>query len=152
MPGVIFRLLSSVRAPSPASWTLEASNALKNQENLMETGRNNNRPLGFMVIALIAIAAFGLGVATMFVMNQVAPASPGITNPQAGTVNGGANSGETPLQRPNVPEDVNEQFDSFWKTFEAINEEYYDRPIDRQKLIHGATKGLVESLGDDFSS
>jgi carboxyl-terminal processing protease len=51
-----------------------------------------------------------------------------------------------------VPQDINVQFDSFWKTFEAINREYYNRPVDRQKMIYGATKGMVESLGDDFSS
>lgn len=119
----------------------------------METGRTNNPLRNILVIALIAIAAFGLGVATMYVTGQVGAAvSQGVSNPQAGTVNGGSNSAEPTLQKPNVPADINEEFDSFWKTFEAINEEYYNRPVDRQKMINGATKGLVESLGDDFSS
>ena len=119
----------------------------------METGRNRNPVVGILLIAMVAIAAFGLGAATVYMAGQEGlTASPGNGGTQAGTGNGGSTSGETPLQRPDVPQDINKQFDSFWKTFEAINQEYYNRPVDRQKMINGATKGMVESLGDDFSS
>ena len=117
----------------------------------METGRNRNPVVGILLIALVAIAAFGLGAATVYMAGQAGlTASPGNGGTQAGTGNGGSTSGETPLQRPDVPQDINKQFDSFWKTFEAINEEYYNRPVDRQKMIYGATKGMVEALGDDL--
>ena len=118
----------------------------------METGRNRNPLLGVLIIALVVIAAFGLGAATMYVMNQASGSKLDVPNSQAGTTNGSSNSAEPTIQRPNVPQDVNAQFDSFWKTFEAINQEYYNRPVDRQKMINGATKGMVEALGDDFSS
>jgi carboxyl-terminal processing protease len=119
----------------------------------METGRNRNPLLGILIIVVVAIAAFGLGAATVYVAGQVgASPSPNNGGTQAGTGNGAFNSAEPTIQRPNVPQDINKQFDSFWKTFEAINQEYYNRPVDRQKMINGATKGMVEALGDDFSS
>jgi carboxyl-terminal processing protease len=42
-----------------------------------------------------------------------------------------------------------EGFEVFWKTWRAIEQQYADRDnLDRQKMINGAVKGLVNSLDD----
>ncbi|HUP28184.1 MAG TPA: S41 family peptidase, partial [Chloroflexia bacterium] len=113
----------------------------------METGRTRSPILNILVIAIIALAAFGLGAGTMYVMGQSRNASPATV---AGTDGGTQQAGDT--QMPDVPKDINEEFKPFWETYQAINEQYYNRPIDRQKMIYGATKGMMQSLGDDYSA
>lgn len=57
-----------------------------------------------------------------------------------------------PDTAPGTPQDLQAQFKPFWNTFQAVDDEFYGRPVDQQKMIYGATKGLMQSLGDDFSS
>lgn len=40
----------------------------------------------------------------------------------------------------------------FWETYALINKEFYGRPVDREKLVHSATEGMVKSLGDPYTS
>src|SRR5688500_16087692 len=40
----------------------------------------------------------------------------------------------------------------FWNVYENITERYPLEPVDRQTLIQGAIRGLVESVGDPYSS
>ncbi|MDQ3856232.1 MAG: S41 family peptidase [Chloroflexota bacterium] len=40
----------------------------------------------------------------------------------------------------------------FWQTYDLIKKEYYGRPVDEQKLIDGAAEGMVQSLGDPYTS
>jgi carboxyl-terminal processing protease len=60
----------------------------------------------------------------------------------------------TPLPNtpPGAPKDLEAQFKPFWNTFQAVDGEFYGRPVDHQKMVYGATKGLMQSLGDDFST
>lgn len=64
--------------------------------------------------------------------------------PAAGTNN--TDSGSVP--------DLNsdKDFASFWQTYKVLNDEYFYQPVDKQQIINGATKGMVKSLGDDFSN
>lgn len=40
----------------------------------------------------------------------------------------------------------------FWDTWHAISQEYAGGPVDQQKLVEGAIKGMVDALGDPYSS
>jgi carboxyl-terminal processing protease len=114
--------------------------------------------LTIVIVILVAFGAYGLGFATPYLAGQAQTALGGNSNANAGATpgssanNGGGQSG---LQEPNLPggtQDINQQFDSFWKTFQAVNDEFYYQPSDRQKMIYGAAKGMMQSLGDDFSA
>ncbi|MER3398078.1 MAG: S41 family peptidase [Chloroflexota bacterium] len=62
----------------------------------------------------------------------------------------GAIPGLAPAQ---PPADINADFNVFWQAWRVIERDYVDRDkLDRQKMIQGAIKGLVESLGDPHSS
>ena len=51
--------------------------------------------------------------------------------------------------RPPFEEDA---FQPFWDTYETISERYAGGDIDRQALVQGAIRGMVEALGDPFSA
>jgi carboxyl-terminal processing protease len=45
-----------------------------------------------------------------------------------------------------------ERFRVFWEAWGVVEREYYNRDaIDRQKLIYGATKGMVDAVGDPYT-
>jgi carboxyl-terminal processing protease len=53
-----------------------------------------------------------------------------------------------------APPGVEEQFRPFWQVYNLIQDNYVDPEgdeLDQTKLIDGAIKGMVESLGDEFS-
>ncbi len=102
-----------------------------------------------VMVLLVALGAFGLGFATPYLTGQIPAATAGRTDVSA-TPGSPANQ-----QLPTLPSgngNINKQFDSFFKTMQAVNDEFYYRPTDRQKMVYGAAKGLMQSLGDDFSS
>ncbi len=45
-----------------------------------------------------------------------------------------------------------ELFQPFWDTYRAITERYAGGDVDRKALVEGAIKGMVEALGDPYSS
>ncbi len=49
-----------------------------------------------------------------------------------------------------APPDAEQAFQPFWQVYNLIQSEYIDK-VDTAKLVDGATKGLVDSLGDQFS-
>src|SRR5207253_11305440 len=101
---------------------------------------------------------YGLGAATVFVSDQLKPASSGAKVSVFDNTPGPAGSGatqaggaQTPDLSPAPTPNLDQQMKPFWSTFQAIQNEFYGRPADTQKIIYGATKGMVQSLGDDYS-
>jgi carboxyl-terminal processing protease len=114
----------------------------------MDSGKVNKPLINIMLVVFIALASFGLGAATVYVTGQARANSPLAVS--EGT-NGGS-AGQSRLEQPDLPKDINEEFKPFWDTFQAVNSEFYYQPVDRQEMIYGAAKGMMESLGDDYSS
>ncbi|MEZ0241079.1 MAG: S41 family peptidase [Chloroflexota bacterium] len=53
---------------------------------------------------------------------------------------------------PGTPATEQAEFQAFWDAYHNIKERYPLGPIDQKALIEGAIKGMVESLGDPYSS
>jgi carboxyl-terminal processing protease len=111
-----------------------------------------------LLVVLVALGAYGLGFATPYVTGQAQTATGG-PGTSAGTdgqeqATPGSQNGQVVPTPPAAAQDKNiqQQLDTFWKTFQAINDDYYYRPVDNQQMIYGATRGMVQSLGDDFSA
>ena len=53
-----------------------------------------------------------------------------------------------------APQEFTADFGIFWETWDKLRETYIDKekPNDQQKLIYGAVKGMVSSLGDPNTS
>lgn len=47
---------------------------------------------------------------------------------------------------------LDQQMTTFWTAWKLVEQEYYGRPIDRQKMVYGATKGMMDALGDPHTT
>jgi len=53
---------------------------------------------------------------------------------------------------PGTPASEEQAFVAFWDTYRAVTQEYAGGSVDRKTVIEGAIRGMIESLGDPFSS
>lgn len=55
--------------------------------------------------------------------------------------------------RQATPQDVREEFAVFWQVWNLVESEFYrQEPIERQKLVYGAIKGMLGALGDEYTT
>jgi carboxyl-terminal processing protease len=64
----------------------------------------------------------------------------------------GYSLGRQDATTPGTAADEQELFQPFWDTYRAITERYAGGDVDEEALVEGAIKGLVEALGDPYSS
>src|SRR5258706_8735340 len=51
-----------------------------------------------------------------------------------------------------TPGELRDQFAVFWEVWNLVESEFYHRsPLDRQHMIQGAIKGMLDALGDQYS-
>ncbi len=55
-------------------------------------------------------------------------------------------------QNTATPEELQKTFAPFWQAWDLIHQEFVDQPVDDQKLMRGAIKGMLESLGDPHTA
>lgn len=53
---------------------------------------------------------------------------------------------------PGTPVSDEQAFEPFWDVYRAIRDRYALEPVDRKTLIEGAIRGMVEAVGDPYSS
>jgi len=98
-------------------------------------------------IAAGATAAILVGVIAFF-GGWVAARSFG-TTPLDSFLAGVANAGA----RQETPADLREQFAVFWQVWDLVDGEFYrEVPIDRQKLVYGAVRGMLAALDDEYTT
>ncbi len=49
-------------------------------------------------------------------------------------------------------EELDKLFEPFWETWNYVNDQYVDQPIDQTIMMRGAITGMLESLGDPHTS
>jgi carboxyl-terminal processing protease len=64
----------------------------------------------------------------------------------------GYSMGRQSAVQPGTPALDEGAFVPFWDTYDAINDRYAGGEVDRDVLIQGAIRGMIESLGDPYSS
>jgi carboxyl-terminal processing protease len=51
-----------------------------------------------------------------------------------------------------TPRELRDQFAVFWEVWNLVESEFYHRaPLDRQRMIQGAIRGMLDSLGDQYT-
>lgn len=50
------------------------------------------------------------------------------------------------------PKDQKVDFALFWDVWNMVGDKYLERPVDRQKMLYGAISGMVNALGDPYTS
>jgi carboxyl-terminal processing protease len=48
----------------------------------------------------------------------------------------------------NTPAEVQQSFRPFWETWDFIHDEYFDQPLDNERLVEGAIEGMLATLDD----
>jgi carboxyl-terminal processing protease len=51
-----------------------------------------------------------------------------------------------------TPANTEELFEPFWQSWDLVHDIYIDQPVDDVRLMQGAIRGLMDSLGDQHSS
>lgn len=60
--------------------------------------------------------------------------------------------GQRQAETPGTPAGQEQAFQPFWDAYHAIVERYAGGDVDHQKLVEGAIRGMIEALGDPYSS
>ena len=99
--------------------------------------------LGAFVGLILLAGAFSGG----FIVGHLMPASgqlPGISDLIPSTP---AVSSEQ--QAATTPDQLETLFAPFWEAWNIVHQQYVDQPVDDQKLMQGAIRGMMDALGDE---
>ena len=58
----------------------------------------------------------------------------------------------SPQAQTATPQNLETLFKPFWEAWQIIHQQYVDQPVDDTKLMEGAIRGMMESLGDPHST
>ena len=58
----------------------------------------------------------------------------------------------SPQAQTSTPQDVQTLFKPFWEAWQIVHQQYVDQPLNDTKLMEGAIRGMMESLGDPHST
>lgn len=129
----------------------------------------NKKPLlivlGFIIGIFLLTAACSAGFMASQVLTPEAAASPTailenaveLQLPEVESTLPGLETQQNPPATPReieqaTPEDLQELFEPFWETWNILQEQYVDQPLDNEALMQGALQGMLESLGDEHTS
>jgi carboxyl-terminal processing protease len=60
--------------------------------------------------------------------------------------------GQRGAEQPGTPVTAQQSFQPFWDTYDTIIKRFAGGSVDREAMIQGAIKGMVDSLGDPYSA
>ncbi len=74
--------------------------------------------------------------------------------PQKGTLDAALQTNvlATPEPTETTSSDTTALFEPFWQAWQLVHDEYVDQPVDDTKLMEGAIRGMMDSLGDKHTS
>lgn len=52
-------------------------------------------------------------------------------------------------QQTATPDDLKTLFTPFWEAWNIVHQQFVDQPVDDQKLVQGAIRGMMDALGDE---
>jgi carboxyl-terminal processing protease len=101
-----------------------------------------------LVLALLAVAGLaflaGVGYERRNESDRAAQTAAGLRLP------------DDPAERPEgmagAPADIGRQFDTFWEAWNFVEKDYFRQPVERQRLIQGAIKGMLGALNDQYAA
>jgi membrane-associated protease RseP (regulator of RpoE activity) len=64
----------------------------------------------------------------------------------------GYSMGRQSAVEPGTPGDEGMAFQPFWDTYHTIEDRYAGGPVDREAVVQGAIRGMIDSLEDPYSS
>ena len=107
-----------------------------------------SKTLQVILLVVLGIALLFGGFAGGFVAGHVLPLG-GLN--VTGLVPGAAATVPAEAQTATPPE-LQSLFKPFWEAWQIIHKQYVDQPVDDTKLMEGAIRGMMDSLGDAHST
>lgn len=109
-----------------------------------------NKPIKYTLVALLAIILLAGSFSGGFVAGHLSsaglfgdmPALPGLS-PNSDLPSGSQQA---------TPQNLETLFTPFWESWRLLHEKYVDQPLDDTKLMQGAIRGMLGSLGDEHTS
>jgi carboxyl-terminal processing protease len=104
----------------------------------MESNRNLNKILVGCVIAVLLFVFLGIGLIGGYASHDLVARLPIL-------------AGITASDEGGTPTSVEDLFTPFWESWTIVHNQYIDQPVDDEKLMQGAIRGMMDSLGDPHS-
>jgi carboxyl-terminal processing protease len=104
----------------------------------MEPNRNINKILIGCGLAIILVGFLALGFIGGYITRNLTVTLPIATHTVPST------SSTTSTGR-------DELFKPFWEAWQIVHDEYLVQPVDDEKMMQGAIRGMMDSLGDPHS-
>jgi carboxyl-terminal processing protease len=104
----------------------------------MESNRSVTKFLAGCGIALLLVLFLGIGLVGGYASHDLLHSLPIFSN----LVNTSSN----------VPRSTNVLFEPFWEAWNIVHDQYLVQPVDDEKMMQGAIRGMMDSLGDPHSS
>ena len=104
----------------------------------------------FLFSSVIAVCAFTMAFVSGYLFGR---AEDGVGGPVAGLLAPLTRVAPRPATADTVlSEQEQERFKVFWEAWRIVERDFYNRgTIDHQRMIYGATKGMVEAVGDPYT-
>ncbi len=105
--------------------------------------------ISVIVALVLLVGTFSAGLVAGTVMADISPnlgelvTLPGLNKPAESTPE---------VSQSQTPADLDELFVPFWQTWQLVEQEYVDQPVDRDAMMRGAIRGMLDSLGDEHTS
>jgi len=100
-------------------------------ETPIETKSKNYKHLGKVAVVVLILASFGAGYALGFGKYKV--------------------SSKLQISKGAPPVNGAADYTLLWDALDQLNSKFVDRPLDQEKLLHGAIAGLVSAAGDPYT-
>lgn len=107
--------------------------------------------LALLGALFVGAGVFSVGFVTGSRYNTLLPAVLHPAAPAAGAVVPVDKITVTPAQGA-TPEELQTAFKPFWETWELLQKNFVDRPLDTTKLVNGAIQGMMRATGDRNTS
>ncbi len=111
----------------------------------------NNKFLKILVSIIVIICFFATGFSVGYITKNIPTIKARISDIQKGSNSAGMllnmKKNETDSDSDQAP-DLTKMFKPFWEAWDLLHAYYVDQPLDDDKLMQGAIKGMVDSLGD----
>lgn len=100
--------------------------------------------LALALAVLVSAGSFSAGVA--FERRASAPA------PSRVFIGPPGDPADRPEAMQQAPYDLGHQFDPFWEAWNFVEQEHFRQPVERQRLVQGAIKGMLGALNDQYTA
>jgi carboxyl-terminal processing protease len=110
-----------------------------------------SRPVRYLIGAVIAVVLLAGSFSGGLIVGWLVPlnGASGMINP-LGLLPSSIQPNES--GSTGTPEDLKTLFQPFWQSWQIVTSQFVDQPVDKQKMMRGAIRGMLDSLNDDYTS